>query len=387
MGGLVSGVNHLLGGGSNNAGFTATNANTTNYVDPSQIAAGLGQAGQALNGQSQFANSLAPGGAQGLAAQSQLLAQLQQQAQGGGPNVALDQLNQTTSQNIEQQAAQMAGQRGAGANPALIAEQAARQGAAIQQNAAGQAATLQAQQQLAAQSALANLAGQQVGQANTGLNQYTNAAQANQNALLNAGQAQNQNALSNQANVNNANAGLAGVNANNSAKFISGAINGISGISALNSGGGGGAAAMAAGAATGGEIVAKENPKLAQVPANQRFSLKVPPHVKAMAEIYHPHMLSDGGKVKYDQGAKVVTGKAQVKGDSPKNDKVPAVLSPGEVVLPRSVMNAEDPAKAAADFVRAIKNKGKEIEPAKGGEKESPEEFKAALKRQVGKGK
>lgn len=36
----------------------------------------------------------------------------------------------------------------------------------------------------------------------------------------------------------------------------------------------------------------------------------------------------------------VVPGKAEVKGDSPTNDTVPAVLSPGEMVIPRSVVAA-----------------------------------------------
>lgn len=51
---------------------------------------------------------------------------------------------------------------------------------------------------------------------------------------------------------------------------------------------------------------------------------------------------SDGGEV---------PGKAKVFGDDEKNDTVPAVLSPGEVVIPRSI--AHDP-DAAADFVRAL---------------------------------
>jgi hypothetical protein len=37
-----------------------------------------------------------------------------------------------------------------------------------------------------------------------------------------------------------------------------------------------------------------------------------------------------------------VPGKAKVKGDSPKNDVVPAMLSPGEVVVPRSAANDEE---------------------------------------------
>jgi hypothetical protein len=46
-----------------------------------------------------------------------------------------------------------------------------------------------------------------------------------------------------------------------------------------------------------------------------------------------------------------VPGKARVRGDSPKNDVVPALLSPGEIVVPRS--KAKDPKKAAA-FAEAV---------------------------------
>lgn len=53
-------------------------------------------------------------------------------------------------------------------------------------------------------------------------------------------------------------------------------------------------------------------------------------------------------------GAVEVPGKAKVSGDSTKNDTVKALLSPGEVVIPRSIMNSKDPAAAAAKFVAAI---------------------------------
>ena len=50
------------------------------------------------------------------------------------------------------------------------------------------------------------------------------------------------------------------------------------------------------------------------------------------------------------QGGKV-PGTAQEHGNSPKNDTVPAMLSPGEIVVPRS--HASDPEKAAA-FAKAV---------------------------------
>lgn len=69
-----------------------------------------------------------------------------------------------------------------------------------------------------------------------------------------------------------------------------------------------------------------------------------------------------------------VPGKAKVKGDSEKNDTVPAMLSPGEVVLPRTVMNAKDPAKAAYDFVSKLASKAP---------KNEADEFKEALKSSI----
>lgn len=55
-------------------------------------------------------------------------------------------------------------------------------------------------------------------------------------------------------------------------------------------------------------------------------------------------LMSDGGEV---------PGKAKVFGDDSRNDTVPAKLSPGEIVIPRS--HASSP-EAAADFVRALQS-------------------------------
>lgn len=238
-------------------------------------------------------------------------------AQGQGPNPAQAMLNQATGQNIAQQAALMAGQRGAGANAGLIARQAAQQGAGIQQQAAGQAATLGAQQQLSALAAQGQqqqltgyLAGQQVGQA------------------LHGQQLAGQTALGNQANVFNRASTIDQINADvneknrkNTQGVLSGlgqAVGGIGGM-LLNEGG--------------------------EVPNEGPCSSRV-------GNFLHKAMnMKSGGKV---------AGKAKVAGDSPKNDTVPAMLSPGEIVVPRS--HAMDPEKAAA-FARSVamrsKKKGK----------------------------
>lgn len=61
------------------------------------------------------------------------------------------------------------------------------------------------------------------------------------------------------------------------------------------------------------------------------FATKKPPVATA----------AHGGEIEsYLSGGKV-GGRAVVPGDSPKNDRIPAILSPGEVVLPRSVAHSE----------------------------------------------
>lgn len=71
-------------------------------------------------------------------------------------------------------------------------------------------------------------------------------------------------------------------------------------------------------------------------------------HMTHMAKIYHPNFK---GNAKLKSAGGKVPGQAKVKGDSSKNDTVPTMLSPGEIVLPRSVTQSKDPVKAAADFV------------------------------------
>lgn len=71
-------------------------------------------------------------------------------------------------------------------------------------------------------------------------------------------------------------------------------------------------------------------------------------------------LLAKGGRVgdKLIDGGRV-PGKPKYKGDNYKNDVVDAKLSPGEVVIPNSIMQGPDPAKHAAAFVAAIVAKNK----------------------------
>lgn len=122
------------------------------------------------------ANSQASGGAGPasgtIAAESALSQSLSAAANGQGPNPALDQLRQTTSQNINTAAGMAASSRGV--NPALAARMAVDSAAGSNQNAAGQAATMSAEQQIAARKQLGqNLSSTgalQLGQQSAGAN-------------------------------------------------------------------------------------------------------------------------------------------------------------------------------------------------------------------------
>jgi hypothetical protein len=300
------------------AGFQAKSAEVTSPVSFGEVNAANQQATSAVNQQQAFVNALMAAQPGAMQNQQFVSDQLIQQAQGLGPNPALAQLNQATGQNVANQAALMAGQRGAGANAGLIARQIAQQGAGVQQQAVGQGAIMQAGQQLAAQNQLQNLTGQQIGQnqnALTGLNQFS---QGNQGNLLNAMGQFNNAQVGMQGNMNSANAGVAGINANNQAKGFGGLLNGVGGFLGLAEGG----------------VVPDGGP----------------------ASAFGRHLAS------YMAGG-TVPGVANAAGDSKSNDTVPAMLSPGEIVIPRSVVNSANPAENAAKFVAAVmakkRHKGK----------------------------
>jgi hypothetical protein len=62
-----------------------------------------------------------------------------------------------------------------------------------------------------------------------------------------------------------------------------------------------------------------------------------------------------GGKVKAEDESQ----KAKVKGDSKKNDQIPAMLSEGEDVLPRSVTKSKNAPEKAKQFVKKLEDKEK----------------------------
>ncbi len=383
-GGLFGFLGDILGTNNN---FKASGVDLQQGTNANQLNNAYTGVQGALGQTSNLVGNLNPGVNLGTNSQALLTQQLQNQAQGIGPNPAQAALNQNTGQNIAQQAALAASVRGAGSNAGLIANQAANTGANLQQQAVGQQAYNQAIQQLAAQQQLGNLAAQQVGQGTNAI-QLQNQAQQNEQGLLqNANNAYNNQSLASQENINNINAGVSQNNANsigNLAKGVGSAISSIGGaVSPLFGGspaaGGGGGGSFLPQAPAGGNIFGVNT-------SASSFGLaqggKVPAHLEEMARLYHPHMFADGGiapgmdapsptapqmndqvmTASYKKGGKV-PGKPQVDHNASKNDTVPAVLTPGEVVIDLNTLKDKGKLGKMARFVAA------EIERKKAGRK------------------
>jgi hypothetical protein len=342
---------------------------------------------------------------QNLNHENQLAQALYTQSQGGGPNPAQAMLNNSTGANVANTAANIAGARGASGNVGLMARQAANAGAGIQQNAIGQGAALNAQQQLGAQGALSSLYGQQGSQ----IQGEQNANTALYGAAAGANNAQNNTNVSNYGQMQNINSGVAAQNASATNNTLGGFL-------------GAGGSAVGALLAKGG-TVPKPGGKIA-----------LPAHLKSVVELYHPHMLASGGfiqvgnyavpegggvaagmqgaggglksliggggsdsdaggggaggalagmgagmeakggEINISAGGKV-PGKAAVKGNSYSNDTTLAMVSPGEIVIPRSITQGENaPEKAAAFVAKELAKHGK-------GKGADADDFKQALKK------
>jgi hypothetical protein len=345
MGGVVGQLGTMFGGGPNNSRFEAQSAPIINPVTGEQST-------QSLNQNNELINAIQAQG--GIGNQSDVYNRLKMIAEGNGPNPAQTMLNAETGKNIAAQGALMAGQRGASVNPALIARMAARRGAELQQNAVGQGATLQANQSLGALQGMGNIAGQQVG------NQIQT-TQSQRDALLGAINNSNMANVANTGNMNTTNQKMAEVNAKSGEKGVGGLLSSL-GTIAATLGTGGAAAAIPAAAGIAGGIAA----------GNQAhgglITKPLPPHLQATANIYH----SGGEVMDMNPGGKV-PGQAPYPGDTEKNDTQPALLTPGEVVIPKSIMESKDPVRGAAQFVAKLQKE-------KGMTKSPEGDFKQALK-------
>lgn len=317
---VTSPVMGMLGGGGSGMNFQAQTSPLMQGANAGQATDMYGNVVSGIDQQQAFLNALQ--GQNGLQNQADVYSQMQGIANGTGPNPAMAQLNNATGQNVANQAALMAGQRGASANAGLLARQIGQQGANIQQNAVGQGAALQAQQQMNALGAMGNIAGSQVGQQANALNAYNSAAQGAQNNVLGAIGNYNSSMSGQQNAANQANAGIAAQNAKSQAGLMGGLL---------------GAAGTVFGGPIGGAIGSSLGSSLG----------------KAHGGMIQAPNYMDGLMAHFNAGA-VVPGQAAVSGDSARNDTVPAMLSPKEIVIPRSITMSPDAPKKAMAFVEAV---------------------------------
>lgn len=328
----------LLGGST----FSGTGATINPGTNNGQLNTGYGQVQQGLRTQQGLSSNMQPGADQAIANQQALAQQLLAQSQGNGPNPAATALSTNTGNNVANQAALMAGARGASSNPALIAALAAKQGGNLQQQATGQEATLEAEQRLAAQRELGALSGQQVGQTQNATSQANLDALREQEILQGANSSANNAAVTSQGNVNNVNAAISAANAKQGGA-LGGLLNGISGgvqgIGNLFGGGGISSGDITSSLAGSGTAVAGGFGDAAGMAGG--------------AEALAPEAV-----MLASHGAKV-PGKPEFKGNDPRNDVVPALLSKGEEVLPNSVTQAPDAPDRAKEFVKHLQEEDK----------------------------
>lgn len=233
----------------------------------------------------------------------------------GGPSLAEMQLRDSTDRLLKQQAGAIGSLRGQ--NPALQQRQMLNQAANAQQQMAGQAAMLRATEQQNAQGLAANALGQMRGQ-DQGMFGVGAQGRQGQNALnvqsdLDAQQQNLQRELANQRAIQRNQAMQYGAEQNAAERNV----NVASGL---------------------GQAAVKAAPMLAGKPP-------------LPGAAYGGQAMPDGSLRMQDGG--VIPGQAMVPGDSPRNDVVPLMAAPGEIVVPRSKATPD----GAYDFVKALKER------------------------------
>lgn len=228
MSSIVSAITGGGSGSSGNAGMNFSAQPSPNMITPvtkSQLDQQYTNTQTGLDQQNAFLRAVQA--QNGLGNQANVFGQMQGVANGTGPNPAQAQLAQATGANVSNQAAMMAGQRGAGSNVGMMSRQAAQQGANTQQQSAGQAATLQAQQSLGALNQMGGIATNQANQQANATNAYSNAALGSQQNMLGAAGAFNNANVGMQSNINSTNAGISGVTAQGQNQMMGNMMGGI----------------------------------------------------------------------------------------------------------------------------------------------------------------
>jgi hypothetical protein len=295
-------VGNLLGGGSVDqvAAPTLDDTANSNYV-------------RSLQAQGNNLNQYANNGAQALTAgqQQNYITQLNQQAQGNGPSVARALMNNAMQTNAANTNAAAAAQHGANAalaqRNALLANQQANQQAAATGMIGANQEQLNAQNLIG--SNLANMRSQDI-QNSMGFNQLNQGYQGLANQAV--GNAMNAQTQTNQTNMEAQKANQAA-----SGGLFGGLVSGV------------GTALTGSGLLGGG----------LQKAATAVFDNKANHYA--------------GG---------FIPGRNQVPGDSPRNDTVPAMLSPGEIVVPRSQSDTKTEARDFINHLFSSKSKKQEVD-------------------------
>ena len=384
-----------LGGGASGADVAAPQAaNLMRTATDEQMQKAYGDTQNSMQAQQGLLTALQGQG--GLGAQNMALSQMQGVASGQGPNPAQAQYQKNVQDLATQQAGAIASIKGI--SPALAARMIAQQGSAAMQNAAGQGAANLANQQLGAMQQAGNMANtiasNQIGQTNANVGSQ----QQEQQSLLNAASGYNNAAVGNQSSVNAGNTAITGAEIGNQGKIIGGIGQAAGSAMHLAAYGGemhkfadgGDASAFNGPRSKFGQFLNQSAQQQQAAPiqmsnvsmpapdqsnslengignflkgAASRFggsgdssgaapggpqSMSVPMTAYSMGGQTHDYR--GGGNVI----AKNSKQKAVKPGNDYANDKIPAVLSEGEVVIPRNVMQSKDPVNGAAQFVQAV---------------------------------
>lgn len=225
-----TGVLGTIGGAlGTNDNFQAGSANIQAGTSAAQLNNAYTGAQGGIGMQNTVAGALTPQATSAVTNQNAAADTEQNILNGTGPNVALNQLNQTTGQNIAATGAAMAGARGSSGNVGLMARQIGQQGAATQQAAVGQAATNEATQQQTAATNLAGIGANQASQATSAATAANTAEQNEQNILQGANTAYNNAGVGMQSNINNVNATTAAANQQENNGILNDVTGGLAG--------------------------------------------------------------------------------------------------------------------------------------------------------------
>lgn len=380
-------IKGLMGmdGGAGGTGFSGPQAGAVvNPVTAEQITNAYTGTQGSMQSQQALLNAIQA--QRGIQNQSQVYNQMQAVANGQGPNPAQAMLNQATGANVANQAALMAGQRGASQNVGMIARQAGMAGANAQQQASGQAAVMQANQSLNAMNSAGAMASQMANNEIGQTNANTQAQQSEQQALINAQLGVNNANVGAASSVNNANAALATTRMGGQHGMIGGALQGAA--AAIGMAGGGDAVMPANGprskfgqflsnvSSNAQDNIEEMKPKtndeqlqkgaasfvsaLGGLGGGDDGSVPMAGGMNSMEMSSAPLMAAASGGLAHDYRgggpvqAKNSAEKAVASGNSYANDKIPAVLSEHEIVIPRSVTMSSDPINGAARFVATV---------------------------------